>query len=200
MSKVTIADHGAGNLHSVVRALRYVGADVPVTRSPAEISAAERVVVPGQGAFADCMSRLSKTGLDDALRTFVETGRPYLGICLGLQVLFEWSHEHGSHRGLGILPGIVTSLSAFPDIKIPHMGWNTVEWDQSPPFEGVVNGDRFYFVHSFRAVPSAHINAAYTTHGRTFVSAVNADNILACQFHPEKSARAGLALLKGFVS
>ncbi len=200
MAKVTIADHGAGNLHSVVRALQYAGADVTVTTSPKEIANAERVVVPGQGAFADCMTQLCAIGMDDALRTFVSTGRPYLGICLGLQVLFEWSHEQGHHRGLGILPGVVTALSSAPDIKIPHMGWNTVDWDNSPPFESLENGERFYFVHSFRAVPSAPIPAAYTTHGKTFVSAVNVDNVLACQFHPEKSARAGLALLKGFVS
>ena len=198
---VTVVDHGAGNLSSVLRALEHVGATVNLTADPAAVRGADRVVMPGQGAFDDCMKRLRNGGMDDAVRDFIGTGRPYLGISLGLQVLFEWSHEHGTHEGLGVLPGVCVPLSPRPGVKIPHMGWNSVHFDaELAHFEGIESGDMFYFVHSYHVVPSAPLPAARTEHGTSFVSAVAVDNVMACQFHPEKSQRVGLTLLRNFVS
>ncbi len=202
--RVTIVDHGAGNIRSVVRALTRVGAEVEVTADPAQVRRAERLVMPGQGAFADCMARLQSSGLDDALREHLAAERPYLGICLGLQVLFEVGLEHGRHAGLGVLSGACVPLPnevpGEPEtrLKIPHMGWNTVRWAGEP--EDSV-GSWFYFVHSYHVVPSETegLELASTDYGLPFVSAIRRGNLLACQFHPEKSHRVGLKLLESFI-
>jgi glutamine amidotransferase len=199
---VTVVDHGAGNLHSVTRALTHVGANVKTTADPKAIASSERLLVPGQGAFADCLNRLRAGGLDDAIRNFIASGRPYFGICLGLQILFDTGHEHGEHDGLGILTGSVRRLKCDPGIKIPHMGWNTINHNPNSRLaRAAPSGSWFYFVHSFVVHPAETegMTCSTTIHGVPFVSAVSRENITACQFHPEKSQKHGLRLLEHFV-
>ncbi len=198
---ISLLDYGAGNLRSVARALEHVGALVKVVKSAQEIQHSERLLVPGQGAFDQCMAKLEADGLDDAIREHVQRARPYLGICLGLQLLFDKSHEHGEHAGLGILQGEVVPIPPKTGLKIPHMGWNQVTWD-SPmgPLSSPTNSEWFYFVHSYQVKPAQTIDCAYTHHGEAVVAAVIHDNIFACQFHPEKSQQAGLNVLEGFLS
>jgi len=195
-SKVTVVDHGAGNLRSVVRVLTHVGADVCVTADPAQVRDSDRIVLPGQGAFGDCMQRLRASGLDDAVREHVAAGRPYLGICLGLQVLFETGLEHGEHAGLGLFKGTCERLPRVPGLKLPHMGWNQIHGDALGP---EADGAWFYFVHSYRVLPSEPLASVTTDYGVDFVSGVARDNVTACQFHPEKSQAAGCALLERFI-
>ena len=198
--RVAVVDHGAGNLRSVVRALRHVGVDPVLCSTPEQVAGADRLVVPGQGAFADCMTRLRAAGLDAAILEHIAAGRPYLGICLGLQVLFDSGLEHGSHAGLGVFRGEVRRLPNGPGVKIPHMGWNAVHGTADlPAFAGLPDRTWYYFVHSYHAVPAEALPVAMATHGIPFVAAVQRDNVLACQFHPEKSQRAGLALLEAFL-
>ncbi len=189
---VTVVDHGAGNLASVVRALERVGAEVVVSSDPQGVANAERLVVPGQGAFPDAMERLTRGGLADAIQRYTESERPYLGICLGLQLLFESGEEQRETRGLGVLQGRVARLPRAPGVKLPHMGWNTVS---GPP--PIPHGEHFYFVHSYVVLPAPGLDVWTTEHaGVEFVSAVRRDALFAVQFHPEKSHRAGLALLQ----
>jgi glutamine amidotransferase len=210
--RVVVCDVGLGNLRSVERALEEASREskdvrVEVTRDPASALAADRLVLPGQAAFGDYASALSG-GLGDAVREHLRAGRPYLGICMGLQVLFEESEEAPGVRGLGVLPGRVEKLSPGLDtltgapLKIPHIGWNTAEpADHGRGLLPDGEGQHFYFVHSFVVVPrDPSVIAATTGYGGTFVSAVHAGNIFACQFHPEKSQRAGLALLGRFLA
>ena len=199
---VTIADHGAGNLASVVRAFEHLGATVSVLSDPAQLADADRLVLPGQGAFRDCIGRLNSSGLSDAVRAHIATGRPYLGICVGLQLLFERGLEHGSHAGLGVLKGVCVPLPRTVGLKIPHMGWNQVEragGRSHPWLDSIADGSWYYFVHSYHVVPTGDVAVAHTGYGQNFVSAVAQDNICAVQFHPEKSQRAGLALLTRFM-
>ncbi len=207
---IAIVDVGLGNLRSVERALARAAEDaraaarVVISRDADAIARADKVVVPGQGAFRDCARALS-TGLADAIRASVARGAPYLGICLGLQVLFESSEEAPGCAGLGLFAGDVGRL---PDrarngdaLKVPHMGWNTV--DSGPASSRVLDRDAgwFYFVHSYAVRPrDASVVAATTTYGAPFVSAIAKDNVVAVQFHPEKSQAAGLALLARFVA
>jgi glutamine amidotransferase len=193
---IAIVDVCSGNLRSVERALAHVGANVVVTRDPDALRRADKIVVPGQGAFGVFMRELAARNLGDALREALASGKPYLGICLGLQVLFEHSEE-GDCAGLGVLAGRVTRLR--PDdrrLKIPHMGWNQV-YGRSP---GIDNGDYVYFVHSYRAVPTDRsLVALEAEHGDRFCAAIARDHLFACQFHPEKSQAVGLRLLRTFV-
>jgi imidazole glycerol-phosphate synthase subunit HisH len=195
---IAILDACSGNLRSVERALVHVGGEVQVTRDPDVIYKADKIVVPGQGAFGVFMRGLAERGLGEALLDALARGTPYLGICLGLQVLFEHSEE-GDCEGLKVLRGNVTRLEpGDPRLKIPHMGWNQVR--ARMPVAGLDDGAHVYFVHSYRAVPfDPSITALETTHGVPFCAAVQQGNIFACQFHPEKSQAVGLRLLQHFV-
>jgi glutamine amidotransferase len=194
---IAILDVCSGNLRSVERALAHVGADVVVTHDPDVVARADKLVVPGQGAFAPFMRGIVERQLEAPLRAAIANGTPYLGICLGLQVLFEHSEE-GDVAGLGILRGRVTRLApSDPTLKIPHMGWNQVEHKQSVP--GLAAGAYVYFVHSYRVEPAdPSIVALEATHGVTFCAGVRTGNLLAVQFHPEKSQGVGLAVLRAF--
>ena len=210
--RVAVADTGSGNLRSVEKALVRAGADVVVTSDAAVIAAADKLVVPGQGQFGAVMRGLDREG--GALRQVVleslRAGKPYLGLCLGLQVLFESSEENPGCPGLGVLPGTVRRFAETPGLKVPHMGWNQtsrpggVSGDRTraaPALAAVPDGTYFYFVHSYYAVPARQEDVALETeHGMTFCAAVARDNIFACQFHPEKSQDAGAALLAAFVA
>jgi glutamine amidotransferase len=208
---VTVLDYGMGNLRSVQRALEAAGTEVTVADSASAARGAARLVVPGQGAFRDCMARLTETGLADVLREHWAAERPFLGICLGLQVLFEVSDEHGPVPGLARLPGRVERFAepltdaGGARLKIPHMGWNEVRVaSDHPVFAGLDAADWsrwFYFVHSYRPVPAdADDVALWCDYGGDFCAAVAHDNVVAVQFHPEKSQRAGLELLRRFLA
>lgn len=194
--KVALVDTSLGNLHSVERALRAAAEiDLVTTSDPDAIARADAIVVPGQGAFGDCARALA-SGLGDAIRTSIRSGKPYLGICLGLQILFASSDEAPGCAGLGIFPGHVRRIAPGNKEKVPHTGWNTVESRDAR----IADRAWFYFVHSYVAQPDdASIAIGHTTHGvDRFTSAVARDNVLAVQFHPEKSQRAGLDLLARF--
>ena len=197
---IAIVDYGMGNLRSVEKALEKVGAEVNVTRDPDELRRADRIVLPGVGAFGDAMTNLEKRGLVEAIKEEVAAGKPFLGICLGLDLLFEESDEHGLHRGLGLLPGRVELLPTR--LKIPQIGWNQVAIrKQSPLLAGIPDGSSFYFVHSYAVVPRQESDIlCVTEYGCTFVSAVERGNIAAFQFHPEKSSSLGLTILRNFAS
>ena len=203
--RVAVADTGSGNLRSVEKALARAGADVVVTADADVVAAADKIVVPGQGAFGGCVAGLAREGgaLREAVLEGIRGGKPYLGICLGLQVLFEGSEEDPSCRGLGVLPGTVRRFGVLPGCKVPHMGWNQTmrrAAGGTPALGLVPDGTYFYFVHSYFAVPDrAEDIALETEHGIPFCAAVARDNLFACQFHPEKSQDAGLALLTAFV-
>jgi glutamine amidotransferase len=210
---VAVLDVCSGNLRSVERALEHVGAKVTVTRDADVVRKADKLVVPGQGAFGVFMRGLADRNLGDVLRERIAAGTPYLGICLGLQVLFEHSEE-GDCAGLGILRGNVTRLRPTdPRLKIPHMGWNPVRAPVSSigalgtpvpsvprRVRGIADGAYVYFVHSYRVEPAdPSVTALEADHGVTFCAAIQKDNLFACQFHPEKSQGVGLSLLRAFV-
>ncbi len=196
---IAIADYGMGNLGSVQKALAYVGGEAVITSNPADIVAAEAVVLPGVGAFDDCMIGLREHGLIRPILDAIEAGKPFLGICLGLQVLFERSEE-GSQPGLGLFHGEVIRFRC--DLKIPQIGWNQIHIRaRSPHLQGVEDGAWVYFVHSYHVAPrDESIIATVTEYGYEFVSAVWKDNVFATQFHPEKSQRVGLRILSNFLS
>ncbi len=194
---IALIDYGMGNLGSVEKALQYVGCATVITSSPQQLEEARGIVLPGVGAFDDCMQGLRERGLVEPLRELMAAGKPYLGICLGLQMLFERSEE-GQEPGLGIFPGKVARFDH--DLKIPQIGWNQVWPNQPVPHLADISpGSWFYFVHSYYVKPADESIVATTTeYGYEFCSAVYRDNIFACQFHPEKSQAAGLKLLENF--
>ena len=200
---IALLDYGSGNLRSVHKALLNVGADVKIVKEPAGMRDARAVVLPGVGAFDDCIHALEKQALLEASRAFIESGRPFLGICVGYQALFEKSEEFNScAAGLGIFKGKVVRFSGEAGLKIPQIGWNELEIvkPECPLFKGVVPGSYVYFVHSFFPQPAdASIVATRTEYGQVFASAVWKDNVFATQFHPEKSQKVGLQLLSNFV-
>ena len=204
---IAVIDYGMGNLRSVQKALEHVGAQVIVTNDPNLIMSADSVVLPGVGAFKDCMANLTQLKLIDPIRKFIDGGKPFLGICLGLQVLFEESEEYGPVAGLGVLPGKVMKFAnassetkGGPPIKIPHMGWNNIEVKKKTPlFDKLGAEPYFYFVHSYYVVPEDQsMVATVTNYGVEFVSGIQYKNIYAFQFHPEKSQTMGLSLLERF--
>jgi len=200
---IAIIDYDMGNLKSVHKAFESVGHRATVTRDPKVIADASHVVLPGVGAFGDCMRNLERYGLVEPVLGAIQAGKPFLGICLGFQLLFSESEEFGTHRGLGVIPGRVVRFesggSATP-MKVPHMGWNSIAIrNRSPLLDGVPDGAFMYFVHSYYVVPDDQsVACTMTDYGRPFVSSVARDNIFACQFHPEKSQSAGLRIILNF--
>ncbi len=200
---IAIVDYGMGNLRSVQKAFEAVGHQAMVTREHSKIADASHVVLPGVGAFGDCMNNLIRYELDTPIRQAISSGKPFLGICLGLQLLFTKSEEFGSHQGLGILAGTVKRFapsSVMPGRKIPHMGWNTISFEQqSPLLHDIPPASHVYFVHSYYVVPQdSAVTCTTTEYGNSFVSSVYKDNIFASQFHPEKSQQVGLQLFRNF--
>ena len=197
---IAIIDYGMGNLRSVSKAFEAVGHQAVVTRDVRVIGNASHVVLPGVGAFGDCMANIEQYGLVEPIRAAIQSGKPFLGICLGLQVLFSESEEFGPHKGLDIIQGTVRRFEGGQALKVPHMGWNQVHVQRACPlFDGVADGSDWYFVHSYFVDPSdKQLAATMTTYGIPFVSSVWKDNIVACQFHPEKSQLVGLRLIKNF--
>ena len=197
--KVVVVDYGAGNLHSVSRAVVNDGTRPLVTSNPSYLDDAEAVIVPGVGAAADTMSNLRASGFVESIHDYISSGRPFLGVCMGQQALFEVSEEGGEHECLGILPGRVVRFAN--GLKVPHMGWNQVRIvKQHPIFEGVGDGSYFYFVHSYYPRPAdPEIVIGETEYGVNFASVIARDNIVATQFHPEKSGEAGLRMYANFL-
>lgn len=201
VGRVAIVDLGLGNLHSVAKAFERAGASAELSSDPDVLLRADRLVMPGQGAFKECAHALAGE-IGEAVRSWIGSGRPYLGICLGMQALFESSEEAPGQKGLGIFPGTVQRFASdLRDtqgrrLKVPHIGWNQIE-SAHPVFE---NGEWYYFVHSYYCVPrDESLVAATTDYGRPFCSAIAQDNVLACQFHPEKSQHAGARLIARFL-
>lgn len=202
---IAIIDYGMGNLRSVQKGFEKVGSDACVTADPRVVLEAERVVLPGVGAFADCMRNLEQAGFVEPILKVIAQGRPFLGICLGLQLLFSESEEFGNHKGLGVVPGRVLR---FPEgmrtsgekLKVPHMGWNQINFRRrAPAFADIDEGANVYFVHSYYVQPDDEgVIATTTSYGVDFCSAIWKDNIIATQFHPEKSQDTGLRILKNF--
>jgi len=200
---IAVVDYGMGNLRSVAKALEHVGGEVAVTADHALIADADAVVLPGVGAFGRCMDNLLAAGLEEPVRTAVKSGKPFLGICVGMQILFEESEEFGPVTGLGILPGKVRRFVPHEAArKIPHMGWNALQIEhRAPVLRGVADGAYVYFVHSYYvAAAEPSIVAATTTYGVPFAACVVRDNVFATQWHPEKSQKVGLKLLANFVA
>lgn len=197
---MVVVDYGAGNLRSVARAIAHAGENPVVSADPGDIDRAGAVVLPGVGAAADTMSNLQSRGLVQPLRQYIASGRPFLGVCMGLQALFDYSEEGGRQDCLGILPGVVRHFG-HTDLKVPHMGWNTVAWTRDHPvIEGIPSGEYFYFVHSFYPQPAdASLTLGITEYGLSFASVVARDNVVATQFHPEKSSDAGLRIYANFI-
>lgn len=198
---IALIDYGSGNLRSAEKALTRVGATVRIVDRREDVSAADAVVLPGVGAFGDCVRNLSKDGLDVAIKEFIATGKPFLGICVGLQMLFESGAESSGVAGLGLLPGTVPRFAA-KGLKVPHMGWNqlAIRQPQCPLLAGIADGSSVYFVHSYYGQPRAKsVVAATTQYGVEFGSVIWRDNIYATQFHPEKSQAVGLQMLQNFV-
>jgi len=200
MSKIVIIDYGMGNLRNVQKGFERIGLQAKVTRNKREIQRASAIVLPGVGAFKDCMINLEKHGLVELLLRSIEKGKPYLGICLGLQILFSESEEFGSYKGLNLIKGKVVKFKPDPEHKVPHMGWNTVEIEREVPIlQGIESGDFFYFVHSYYVVPEEREwISTLTPYGKPFVSSIWKENIFATQFHPEKSQQKGLRILENF--
>lgn len=197
---ITIIDYGMGNLRSVQKAFERTGHEATITDDPAVLADARKVVLPGVGAFRDAIAALEARHLVEPIRALVAGGKPLLGICLGLQLLFERSFEDGEYQGLGVIPGDVVRFELPPEYKVPHMGWNQVRFRRRPPiFAGVDEGAHFYFVHSYYVVPrDESVIATETDYPQPFCSSIWRDNLFATQFHPEKSQQDGLRLLKNF--
>ena len=201
---IVLIDYGVGNLYSVEKAVAFVGGDVKISSDAEDIHRAEKIILPGVGAFGDCMKNLEATGLIPTIKQEISAGKPILGICVGMQILFASSEESPAVDGLKIFGGQVRKIRA-DGLKIPHMGWNSVSMRNAQCvmrnlFKGIPNNSYFYFVHSFHAVPDdENLIAATTTYGETVTAAVERENIFATQFHPEKSGDVGLRVLKNFV-
>ena len=202
MSLTAIIDYGVGNLFSLCSSLQSIGAEAVVTPDADVIRRADRIILPGVGAFADAAAKLRATGLDQVLIQEAAKGKPIMGICLGMQMLFDVSYEYGEHRGLGLIPGRVIPMAGYiPEgLKIPHIGWNPLllKGEGHPLLRYVKEGDCVYFVHSYFASDCAESVIAAAEYGRELTAAVARGNIVGCQFHPEKSGPVGLSILKAF--
>ena len=196
---IAIIDYGVGNLFSLTQSLKKIGAESVVTSDVAVIESADKLILPGVGAFGDAAQKLKESGLDGVIRSEVAKGKPLLGICLGMQLLFERSFEYGEHVGLGLIKGEVLPLSDYVSgMKIPHMGWNSLEFvDNNPIFKNLRQGEYVYFVHSYFAKCGEGLSAT-TDYGIKVTAAVRKDNVYGVQFHPEKSGTAGFEILKAF--
>ncbi len=199
---IAIIDYGVGNLFSLNSSFHAIGAEVKVTSDPAQIAAADRILLPGVGAFEDAAAKLRKSGLDRVILQETANGKPLLGICLGMQMLFDKSYEYGEHAGLGLIPGAVRPIrDVIPaNLKIPHIGWNPLHMkgEKDPLFAHVQEGDCVYFVHSFYAADCEDYVIATAEYGAELTAAVRNKNVWGAQFHPEKSGRIGLSILKAF--
>jgi imidazole glycerol-phosphate synthase subunit HisH len=197
---IAIIDYQMGNLRSVQKALERVGHAAVITSDPREIAAAEKAILPGVGAFEDAIAELRRRGLVAAIKDVVAADKPFLGICLGLQLLFDVGYENGVHEGLGVVPGECVRFELPPEFKVPHMGWNGLQIRRrAPMLEGVADGTSFYFVHSYYVKPrDPEVIAAETDYGGNFCSMIWRGNLFATQFHPEKSQADGLGLLRNF--
>jgi glutamine amidotransferase len=202
MPVIAVVDYDMGNLHSACKGLEKAGATTQITDSLADIEQADAVVLPGVGAFDPAVQHLRSRGLEEPIKQAIKSGKPFLGICLGLQILFDGSEE-GTEPGLGIIPGLVRRFRPEPGITVPHMGWNELEFTQSnsPLWQQLSGNPRVYFVHSYYVDPiEPTIRAATVTHGsQTVTAAIARDNLMAVQFHPEKSSKTGLQILSNFV-
>jgi imidazole glycerol-phosphate synthase subunit HisH len=207
---IVVVDYGMGNLHSVAKALEKAGGRVVVTSDPAEVARADKLVLPGVGAFADAKAELVRRKLAGPVADHVRSGKKFLGICLGLQLLFDKSYEDGEHEGLGLIAGEVIRFGALvrgshgkgrETLKVPHIGWNSLDITPGAGlFAGLAQGAQVYFVHSYYVAPKdASVVAAWTEYGEVFASAIATKNVWATQFHPEKSQRVGLRMLENFV-
>ena len=199
---IAIVDYGVGNLFSLKSSLAAIGAEAVVTGDAAALHAADRIILPGVGAFGDAADKLAATGMRDAVLSEAKTGKPLLGICLGMQLLFEKGMEYGEHDGLGLIPGTVVDLKpVLPEgLKVPHIGWNALSLRQPehPLMKNTRTGDCVYFVHSFHAVDCAAWTLATAEYGVDVTAAVARENVMGCQFHPEKSGAVGLNILRAF--
>ncbi len=197
-----IIDYGVGNLFSLKSSFEAIGEEVFVSGDQAELLKADRLILPGVGAFGEAIAKLREDGLDGFVCAQAAAGKPLMGICLGMQMLFEKSYEYGEHQGLGLLPGAVVGMEGrLPaELKIPHIGWNALKFHQAdcPIFKNIAEGDHVYFVHSFYAEGVGESLAASTEYGATLTAAVAKGNVFGCQFHPEKSGKVGLEILKAF--
>ncbi len=202
MPPIVIVDYGMGNLRSVQKALEKVGQEAVISSDPNRIAEAVKIVLPGVGAFRDAIARLHETGMVAPLVDHIHAGKPFLGICLGLQLLFTKSYEDGEHAGLDLFPGEVVRFGDVPGLKVPHMGWNQVRIRRPVPLlRDLPDETAFYFVHSYYVVPKdANVVATETDYPTPFTSMIWQDNVFATQFHPEKSQQAGLEMLRKFAS
>lgn len=202
MAGIVIVDYGMANLRSVQKAFERVGAAAEITSDPATVAKADKVVLPGVGAFRDAIARLRESGLAAPIVEHIQAGKPFLGICLGLQMLFDRSYEDGTHAGLGVLRGEVVRFRNVPGLKVPHMGWNHLKFNGACPlFRGLPADSAVYFVHSYYAAPEDRgLTSATASYPEPFTAAVWRDNLFATQFHPEKSQAVGLTMLKNFAN
>ncbi len=199
---IAIVDYGVGNLFSLRSSFAAIGAEVTVTDDPCVLRAADKIVLPGVGAFEDAARKLRESGLDTVVIEEARAGKPLLGICLGMQMLFEYSYEYGKHKGLGLIPGSVRPIAdVIPaDLKIPHIGWNALSFGEKKHslFRYLEEGDHVYFVHSYYAAECEESVIARAEYGAPLTAAVARGNVMGCQFHPEKSGRVGLSILRAF--
>jgi glutamine amidotransferase len=202
MPDIVIVDYGMGNLRSVQKGFERVGYGASITSDPEQVARAAKLVLPGVGAFRDAISRLREGGLAEPISAHIRAGKPFLGICLGLQLLFTTSHEDGDHAGLDLLTGEVVCFPKRPGFKVPHMGWNQLHIRQrGPVLADCPDGAHVYFVHSYYVVPrDSSVIAAETDYPEPFASAIAVENVFATQFHPEKSQQVGLSMLRNFAA
>lgn len=198
---ITIIDYGVGNLFSLISSLKMIGADAVATSDPDAIKEADKLILPGVGAFADAIEKLKASGLDELIKRQAQAGKDIMGICLGMQLLFEKSFEYGEHEGLGLLKGSVVPMQGVipAELKIPHIGWNALKFvKKSPLFRFINEGDCVYFVHSYYATDCSDSVIATAEYGAELTAAVESGNIKGCRFHPEKSGYVGLNILRAF--